>query len=236
MMDAYTHLDLSCADPIADMRARMAQAGIARALAVETWKGDNLPWLQKLIAEPAPQFRVALCFRPEQGQPLPRVLEQPAVVGVRVKTDDFSQLAPLTAKLEASGKWLVAHAATGIGPLTQELLALRRRAPGVPIYLPHLGWPRRDGADDPDWEAAVTDLAAAGNVVAGVSAIAYFSREPFPHSDVERFAARLMEKFGPAQMVAASDYPLMEKARYAEYIHLAHHWIGGADSGGRLWE
>ena len=180
MMDAYTHLDLTCADPLADMQARMAQAGIDRALVVETWKGDNLPWLQKTMADPSPQFRVVLCFRPEQRQPSRADLRNDMAVGLRVRTGDLAHLAGLEVELEAAGKWLVPHAESGIGPLHKELLALRQRAPGLHIYLPHLGWPRRENIDDPEWEAAISELAAAGDMVVGISAIAHFSRSLFP--------------------------------------------------------
>jgi hypothetical protein len=43
MMDAFTHLDMSALDPIADFQSRMASAGIERALAVETWRQLHLP-------------------------------------------------------------------------------------------------------------------------------------------------------------------------------------------------
>jgi predicted TIM-barrel fold metal-dependent hydrolase len=230
MMDAYTHLDLTCADPIADMKARMAHAGIERALAVETWKGDNLPWLQKMMAEPSPQFRVVPCFRPDQRQPTADVLQNGVVMGLRARTADLRQLQGMETLLAASGKWLVPHAENGIGPLKKELLALAKRTPGLQIYLPHLGWPRQDRIDNPEWEAAITELHAIPGMVVGISAIAEFSREPFPHPDVEAFTARLMEIFGPASIVAASDYPLGEKDRYTGYMQLAQAWLRRADA------
>jgi hypothetical protein len=230
MIDAYTHLDLTCADPIADMQARMADAGIHRALAVETWKGDNLAWLQKMLAEASPQFRVVPCFRPEQKQPCPELLQNAMVLGLRVKTADLHQLGSLAPWLAASGKWLVPHAENGIGPLKKELMALARRAPGLKIYLPHMGWPRRDKVDDSGWEAAIAELCQLPEMVVGISAIAHFSHEPFPHSDLEPLAARLIEKYGPASVVAASDYPLFEKTLYTQYMQLAQDWIRRADA------
>jgi hypothetical protein len=142
MMDAYTHLDLTCANPIADMKARMAQAVINRALAVETWKGDNLPWLQKIMSQLSPQFRIAPCFRPDQQQPSTDILQNDAVMALRVRTADIRQLQGMERLLAASGKWLIPHAEDGIGPLKKELLALARRAAGLQIYVPHLGHKR----------------------------------------------------------------------------------------------
>jgi predicted TIM-barrel fold metal-dependent hydrolase len=230
MIDAYTHLDVTCADPIADMKARMAHAGIDRALAVETWKGDNLPWLQKMMAEPSPQFRVVLCFRPDQQQPSRDALQNAAVMGLRVRTADLPQVQDMAARLENSGKWLVPHAESGIGPLQKELLALTQRVPSLQIYLPHLGWPRQNEIDDPEWDAAVSALHQIPGMAVGISAIAHFSREPFPHPDIETFAARLMEIFGLASMVAASDYPLFEKNLYTPYMQLAQAWVRRADA------
>ena len=88
---------------------------------------------------------------------------------------------------QASGKWLVPHAENGIGPLRKELLALAKRTPGLQIYLPHLGWPRQEKIDDQEWEAAVSELHEIPGMVVGISAIAHFSREPFPHPDIETF-------------------------------------------------
>lgn len=229
MMDAYTHLDLSTADPIADMKARMAQAGIHSALAVETWKGDNLPWLEQMMARPTPQFPVVLYFRPDQHLPPRASLQNGAVVGLRARTSDLKALQGMAAWLGTPGKWLVPQADSGIGPLRKELLALSQQVPGLQVYLPHLGWPRQGKIDDPEWEAAVSELHAIPGMVVGISALADFSREPFPHKDLEPFAARLMEIFGPASMVAASDYPLIEKDLYAEYLQLAQTWIRRVD-------
>lgn len=231
MMDAYTHLDITCPDPIADMKARMAHAGIARALAVETWKGDNLPWLHQIMAEHAPQFRVVLCFRPDQRQPSGDALHNAPVMGLRVRTADMHQVKEMAMWLATSGKWLVPHAENGIGPLRKELLPLAKRTPGLQIYLPHLGWPRQEKIDDQEWGAAVSELHEIPGMVVGISAIAHFSREPFPHPDIETFAARLMEIFEPASMVAASDYPLFEKNLYTEYMQLAQAWVRRADAG-----
>ena len=230
MIDAYTHLDLACADPIADMQARMADAGIESALTVETWKADNLSWLHQMMAEPSPQFRVALCFRPVLDQQFPGILQNPAVLGLRARTEDMAQLQDVAMWLQTSGKWLIPHAENGIGPLKKELLVLAQRTPGLQIYLPHLGWPTQDKVEDPEWEAAISELVEIPGMVVGISAVAHFSREPFPHADVEPFAARLIGMFGPASVVAASDYPLMDKDRYTQYMQLAQDWIRRADA------
>jgi hypothetical protein len=50
MLDADTQLDLTRAEPIADMGARMVAAGIESVLGVETWKSNSLSWLRQMMA------------------------------------------------------------------------------------------------------------------------------------------------------------------------------------------
>jgi len=57
MTGAYTHLDISEPDPIADFQLRMASAGVDRALAVETWSGDNFQCLERIVTSSVPEFR-----------------------------------------------------------------------------------------------------------------------------------------------------------------------------------
>jgi predicted TIM-barrel fold metal-dependent hydrolase len=130
------------------------------------------------------------------------------------------------ANFATSGRWLLPHAESGISSLAKELIGLSEQHPSLKIFLPHLGWPRHNGEDDCDWHNAISSLSRLPNIVVGVSAIAHFSQRPFPHEDIEPFAAHLLGVFGVTALVAASDYPLMEKSRYAEYMQLARDWTG----------
>ena len=76
MIDAYAHLDMSVADPLADLRARMASASVNRALVVETWGKDNTAVLERLSDISQSEFRIALCYRSKEGIPLPQVVER----------------------------------------------------------------------------------------------------------------------------------------------------------------
>jgi hypothetical protein len=224
MMDAYTHLDMNSPDPIEDLRLQMSSAKIDRALIVETWRKDNYVCLKHMIASPSPQFRIALCFRPEENLDL-NILQREMVAALRVRTADIRHLGSLVDRLESSGKWLLAHAEAGIKALKDELLPLATLHPNLGIYLPHFGWPRRDKNDDKDWEDSVSELSRFPAVVVGISAIGHFSREPYPHKDIEPFAARLLDDFGADSVVTGSDYPLLERNSYAQYIRLAQLWI-----------
>ncbi len=226
MIDTYTHLDMNAGDPIADLESRMDTAGVGRALIVETWGRDNSACLDSLIASAPSRFRVALCFRPEEGERDPATLRSNVVVALRVRTADMQAFGADAPDFAASGRWLLPHAESGIGPLAKELVGLSQQHPSLKIFLPHLGWPRHNGEDDRDWYNAISTLSHLPNIVVGVSAIAHFSQRPFPHEDIEPFAAHLLGVFGANALVAASDYPLMEKSRYAEYMQLARDWTG----------
>jgi predicted TIM-barrel fold metal-dependent hydrolase len=234
MIDAYTHLDMSTARPLADLEQRMKAAGIDRALVVETWSGDNRGCLQQLMDLPVPAFRIAPCFRSEQEESGAQLLTLETVGALRIKTADLRRLGRTATALESTGKWLLPHAEAGIAALTEELLQLAGLYPGLLIYLPHMGWPRRDKQDDADWLNSILRLSELPNLIVGVSAMAYFSHEAFPHDDVAPFAAHLRATFGPERLVAGSDYPLFEKDRYKQYMQLAVECVRGSQQGERL--
>ena len=230
MMDAYTHLDVTAPDPIADFKARMTSAEIDRALVIETWKGDNYSSLRTLIASGLPQFRVVPCFRPEDHLPALDLFDSGMVAGVRAKSADLCRMGNLAGRLESLGKWLVLHAEQGIGPLTCELGELLSSYPGLRVYLPHCGWPRQNKLDDKNWEKSIEELSRLPNVVAGISAIAHFSREAFPHNDIRSFVARLVDAFGADSVLAGSDFPMFEMSLYTDYIKLAQELIKQEDA------
>ena len=226
MIDAYCHLDMSVDQPVTDLTQRMDNAGIDRALIVETWSGDNRACLQQLIDLPSARFCVAPCFRAEEAQLSAELLASETVRALRVKTADLQRLGEIAAVLESRGKWLLPHAESGIRVLAEAIVRVTALHPRLSIYVPHMGWPRRDQQDDDDWRESISALRRLPNLIVGISAIAHFSSEAFPHDDVAPFTAYLLETFGVKSLVAASDYPLFEKDRYAQYMQLASDWIG----------
>jgi hypothetical protein len=236
MIDAYCHLDMSAEQPIADLEQRMDTAGIDRAFVVETWSGDNRACLHQLITSPSARFRVAPCFRPDNTQSGAELLSSGIVCALRVRTADLHRLGSIAPTLESTGKWLLLHAEFGISALTEELVRIAALHTGLFIYLPHMGWPRHNHKDDNNWRESISILSKLPNLVVGISAIAHFSREAFPHNDVAPFVAHLRETFGTESLVVASDYPLFEKNRYAQYMQLAGNWIGSGNPCGHRFE
>ena len=225
MIDGYAHLDMTAADPIADLRMRMASAGVDRALIVETWRKDNLICLEQVTTDRPSDLRVARCFRPEVANQTLDLLSKGAIHALRVKTGDLRRMGRVVEWLEASGKWLLPHAESGIQALKDEILPIALAHPELRVYLPHLGWPARDNAADTDWLRSITELRDLRNIVVGISAIGHFSYDPYPHADVQLFVNVLWDLFGPDCLVAGSDYPLLPKDEYATYMRLAEGWI-----------
>jgi predicted TIM-barrel fold metal-dependent hydrolase len=229
MIDAYTHLDMGVDDPMAALERRMDEAAVGRAFIVETWNKDNRRCLDQLAASHSSRFRVAFCFRPEDEPFSPAIFAPETVGGIRVRTADLRAFRPFAEELTRSGKWLIPHCEAGIGVLADELFWLAEACPELRIYLPHMGWPRRDKREDQDWDKSMSALSALPHLVAGVSAIAHFSQEAFPHQDIRGAAMRLREMFAPERLCAGSDYPLFDTTRYVDYMKLANEWIGRSD-------
>lgn len=225
MTDSYTHIDLTSADPVGDLRSKMAAGGILRALVVETLNGDNRDQLVTISNARPSQFRLAFCYRPESADSASRFMADPWVVALRVRTAQLEENTAWIVELETSGRYLLIHAESGIAALVRNARAVAAAHPRLRIYVPHLGWPRNEKKDDPLWRESVHALHAIPNAIIGISSLLTFSREPFPHPDVHAFARELIQLFGPSRLVAGSDFPFIDKPRYAGYVRLAHQWI-----------
>lgn len=226
MVDAYCHLDMGHPDPIGDLAGRMLTAGVASALLVETWDGANRALLEGLLRNgPADRLRIALCYRPEKADSLRQWLDRGALTGVRMSTKHIAEAADVCGEIGGAGALLIAHAESGVGALREAIARMRNRFPQTRIYVPHLGWPPEAGAAAADWDRAIREFAAIPSLLLGISAIAHFSRRPFPHDDVRVRALAAISRMPATRLAIASDYPLFEKDRYSEYMSLARDWV-----------
>ena len=216
MTDAYCHLDMDTESPITDIEQRMSRAFVSHVFLIETWDGRNRRALKQ-----TDKFSVALCYREECRGELLQLMETGALTGVRMSTGNIRRNKDFCREMAASGKTLVAHAEAGVGPLCRELMGLEE----MKVYVPHLGWPIREGKTDGDWEPALKEFALMRSLRIGISAIAHFSSRPFPHNDVCHLALRLISQFPASRIAIGSDYPLFEKERYADYLCLTRDWV-----------
>jgi predicted TIM-barrel fold metal-dependent hydrolase len=222
MKDWYTHLRMEAPDPVADLQSLMTRAGVSEAIVVETLDGGNRGPVDRIAAGDVSMLRAVYCLR--DGIAL-NVLERPAVMGLRVLTRHLSDSAGWAEALRQSGKALYVHAEQGIAALGVGLGRFAASEPGIAIFVPHMGWPRRDGRDDPDWSPAICDLGGMGTVSIGISAMAHFSWQPYPHTDASPFAHCVFDRFDASRVAAASDYPASCGGDYSQYMNLARDWI-----------
>lgn len=226
MIDAYNHLDMEHPDPIGDLTVRMQSARASAALLVETWNGANRGLLEQVLRDSAAdRFRIALCYRKENADSLCRLLDRGVLAGVRMSTVDIAAAGSICGEIGRAGALLVAHAESGIGALCRAVIRMHDRFPNTRVYVPHLGWPANADGGDVDWQPAIREFAAIPSLILGVSAIAHFSRLPFPHADVREWALAAIPQFPAPRITIGSDFPLFEKDRYSEYMSLARDWV-----------
>ncbi len=222
MIDAYFHLCLEEADPLTDLQLRLRQANLDGAIVVETWAGEERSFLERLSDE---RVRVIWCWRGSPASPALSVLDREHTLGLRFRTADLPHAKPVLERIASQGKVALVHAEAGIGPLVEQVERVIAVHPRLRVYVPHLGWPAREGKADPAWPAAVRRLVALPRVTFGVSAACAFTAEPFPHADVRDLALTAIQVFDPSRLVAATNYPHLDRARFADYWTLAVNWI-----------
>jgi hypothetical protein len=196
---------------------------LTKVLLVETWNGANRTLLESVLQEEGrTPFSVALCHR---GGHLNSPLLTSNLAGVRIPAAHIHADTEACCGIHEAGKLLIARADNGIGALALNLERLLSALPGIRVYVPHLGWPMRDGKEDPEWRSAFRNLASSSSITFGISAISAFSALPFPHEDVAKLARWAIPQLSPGRIVIGSDYPLVEKSRYEHYLSLARDWI-----------
>lgn len=212
--------------PLADIEQRMQSAALDKALLVETWNGANRSLLMSVLdGGQDHRFLVGMCHRPDNSEDQCRLLKHTALAGVRMLTADVDADHAVCRELDRREKLLITHAESGIGHLCRTLVRTCGALPGLRIYVPHIGWPMKEGSLDPDWEPAMKELTAIPSIIFGISAIPHFSRCPFPHNDVRDTALELIARLPLARIAIGSDYPLMEKDRYDDYLRIARTWV-----------
>lgn len=226
MIDAYCHLDLTHNSAVQDIELQILHAGVSRVFLIETWNRQNRSILDNLLSiGDTERFPIALCYRASQQLESLKLLKHVGISGIRMLTADICGDSGFAHELARSGKMLVAHSEAGIRKLTDNIRRFSDDHPLVPIYVPHLGWPIIQGKIDMDWPMSIKNLASLPTVTIGISAIAHFSQQPFPHADVYNLALELLSCFPPERVVIGTDYPLCAKDRYKDYIDLAREWI-----------
>lgn len=111
-----------------------------------------------------------------------------------------------------------------------QLAAVVPKLDGVPvrIVVDHAGRPvPTRGLGQPGFRALLR-LVDAGRTCVKLSGAVRFSQKPWPHADVDRYIAKLLEVAGPERLVWGSDWPFLRIDRRVDYgPHLAQlaRWV-----------
>ena len=93
---------------------------------------------------------------------------------------------------------------------------------GACVLVDHFGEPDvTRGLDQPGFQA-VLRLGRETDAVVKLSAPYRASRRPFPHEDVDRFVAAVVEAYGVARCIWGSDWPFINTSQQVEYKNLLH--------------
>ena len=88
---------------------------------------------------------------------------------------------------------------------------------GARLLVDHCGRPElSSGLAGAGFEALLR-MAESGRTTVKLSGFAKFSQQDFPFDDVHAFPRRLLQAFGPAQCVWASDWPFLKAGRRLDY-------------------
>jgi L-fuconolactonase len=221
----------------------MDEAGVARAVLVPpSWIGDdNTDSLAAARAWPD-RFAVMGRFDPtatDARARLPRWLEQPGMLGIRLTFHVPPWEAWLT---DGSLDWFWPAAAEAGIPLmvfvpgqAGAIGAVAARHPTLRLVLDHLAR-RGESKDDAAFADldAVLALARYPNVAVKVSALPCYSSEAYPFPGLHKHLRRVHEAFGARRMLWGTDYSRLP-GPYGDAVRLFTEALGFLTDYDRLW-
>lgn len=223
IVDSYAHVSLRKYLPVESLLEEMTRTGVERAVLVQPMGDYDNTYLY--VTRAAHPDKFALVGLIDVGgtnaaSDIRRLIRDQGFEGVRFPAPGLAN-DELVEQVAALGGVLLLHLAEGIGQYTSRLVAIARRWPQMRINIPHLGWPLANGQPTAAWHETVGALAEFPNVTFSISAVYYYSAEPFPHRDTWTWIKFLLERIGPARCLFASDFPLLLEAEtYREYYTL----------------
>jgi L-fuconolactonase len=199
---------------VADLRAKMAEAGVDRAIIVPpSWEGDRND-LALAAAHDYPDM-FAVMGRVPVEKPESRALfdtwkDQPGMLGMRFTFRSALQRGWLT---DGTADWLWPAAEKAGIPLmvlvpgSLKLLdSIAERHPGLKLSIDHMACDR-DGRDDaafPDLELLLA-LARRPNVSVKATSLSRYASQPYPYPSLHPIVHRIVDAYGPKRVFWGSD-------------------------------
>jgi predicted TIM-barrel fold metal-dependent hydrolase len=220
VVDTHVHVGLPTYGPLEELRGRMAENGVEKAVLVQ-YRRDQPPpgnidnrYLAECVAR-APSKLAAACIVDHRCEPALERLEywvkEKRMQGIRLAGTDTSPGENKLAIWEKADELGINVSVSGnLNPI----VGIAKACPSLNILVEHAGTPRVNGD-------AILGLAENRNVyvkftTGGLHAI---STAPFPYRDTHAFFQRVYDRFGPERIMWGSDYPPVEtREGYAEAL------------------
>jgi L-fuconolactonase len=237
LVDAYAHVSKRKYQPVEALLKEMKTANVVHAVIVQPLNDYDNSYLEMAIRRQADQFTgVAVLDMSASNAEMhiENLIVRQGFAGVRVDPrgggldEFFSKLAELSSVV-------MLHLPDGIGANILTVDRIARKWPDLRICLPHLGWPHDAHGPTHDWADAINRLAQLPNTAVVVSALYYFSQQPFPHEDTWAWIDHAIECFGAERTMFGSDFPLLLQA--SSYANYFAQWSQSifADAARRFW-
>jgi L-fuconolactonase len=196
------------------LKAEMKEAGVERAVLVPPlWDPAGNAYSLELSRAAPDRFATMAAIAPDDRNPA-RTLDnwraEPGIRGVRLLFNTPERIAPLRSGAFAPFWPAAEHLGVATAVLIPGNLALldgiAARHPGLPIIVDHLGVPR--GATGPDAFAHLPELLALArhpNVHVKMAAVGDCALDPYPFRSLDGILRQVIDSFGPARVLWASD-------------------------------
>lgn len=215
-----------------DLDAVLATAGLGGALIVQPspYLEDNAALLDAL-SRSGGRHRAIAALSLEADEATLDGMAAAGVVGVRLNLVNFdfnaalaTALPPVLERLAARRWWVELQMRAPEFPKVAPLL----EDSGVDVLFDHVGYPDvTKGTDEPGF-AAICAFAAKGRAAIKLSGAFRLSSRPFPHEDLDAFAAAVIDAFGIERCVWGSDYPFLwvdQRPAFSEALAQLARWV-----------
>jgi len=211
VVDTHVHVGLPTYGPIEELRGRMAENRVEKAVLVQHRRDQPPPgntdnrYLAECVVR-APSRFAAVCIVDHRLTSALELLEfwvkEKQMQGIRLNGTDTS---PGENKLAIWEKATELGVNVSVSGDIEPIGGIARAYPALNLLVEHAGSPRVNGD-------AILELAEYRNVfvkftTGGLQAV---SSTPYPYRDTHAFFRRVYDRFGPERIMWGSDYPPVE--------------------------
>jgi L-fuconolactonase len=222
IIDAYAHCGLSKYEPIEKVREAMAAAGVSRAVLVQHLGEFDNSYIGSVVASD-PQHLAGVLLVDHRQKDVVGTLERwhasGNFQGIRLSAEAITEHESLLSTAADLGMIIVLYAPQGIRPILPRLEKELQAAPFTRLVITHLGNPSFENDDIAASARDMFRLARFGNVYLQLSGMKMFC--PFPHEALWPLIADSFTRFGPKNIIWASNFPVVgTKDDYQADLHL----------------